>query len=135
MTGQARVVVITGASAGVGRAVARKFADRGDKIALLARGDAGLDGAAGDVRAAGGEPLTVPVDMADQTGVEQAAERVERDLGPIDVWVNNAFAGELAPFTEMRPEGFTRIIEVTYLGYVHGTRAALRRMQIGRAHV
>jgi NAD(P)-dependent dehydrogenase (short-subunit alcohol dehydrogenase family) len=126
VTGQ--IVVVTGASAGVGRAVARKFAERGDKIALLARGAAGLDGAAADVRAAGGEPLVIEVDVADQDQVEQAAERVERELGPIDVWVNNAFAGELGPFIETRPEDFERVTAVTYHGYVHGTRAALRRM-------
>jgi NAD(P)-dependent dehydrogenase (short-subunit alcohol dehydrogenase family) len=125
---QERVVVVTGASAGVGRAVARRFAARGDRVALLARGDAGLDGAARDVRAAGGEPLAIAVDMADHAAVERAAERVERELGPIEVWVNNAFAGKIAPFTELRPEEFTRVTEVTYLGYVYGTQAALRRM-------
>lgn len=123
-----RVVVVTGASGGVGRAVARRFAAGGDRVALLARGREGLEGAAADVRAAGGEAMTVEVDMADPDAVERAAAEVEERFGPIDVWVNNAFAGALARFTELDPAEFTRITEVTYLGYVHGTRAALRRM-------
>jgi NAD(P)-dependent dehydrogenase (short-subunit alcohol dehydrogenase family) len=118
------IVVITGASAGVGRATARAFAERGDRIALLARGEAGLDAAAKEI----GGALPLPVDVADPSAVEQAANTVERELGPIDVWVNNAFAGELAPFLEMPAEDFRRVTEVTYFGYVHGTRAALRRM-------
>jgi NAD(P)-dependent dehydrogenase (short-subunit alcohol dehydrogenase family) len=117
-------VVITGASAGVGRAVARAFAERGDRIALLARGEAGLDAAADEIS----EALPVPIDVADPAAVEAAADTVERELGPIDIWVNNAFAGELASFLEMPAEDFRRVTEVTYLGYVHGTRAALRRM-------
>jgi len=123
-----QVVVVTGASGGVGRATARMFAGRGASVALLARGEAGLDGAAADVTAAGGKPLAVPVDVADYAQVEAAAERVERELGPIDVWVNNAFGGIFAPFLKTRPDEFRRATEVTYLGYVYGTRAALDRM-------
>ncbi|MEV3988123.1 SDR family oxidoreductase [Streptomyces sp. NPDC049837] len=125
---QPRTVVITGAGGGVGRATARAFAARGDRVALLGRGEKGLAGAAAEVRAAGGEALTVPVDVASHEAVEEAAERVETELGPIDVWVNNAFAGVFAPFTEIGPDEFRRVTEVTYLGYVNGTRAALRRM-------
>ncbi len=123
-----RVVVITGASGGVGRATAREFARRGGRIALLARGQSGLDSAAADVRAEGGEPIVVPVDMADHRAVEAAAQRVEDELGPIDVWVNDAFTGVFAPVTEIAPEEFRRVTEVSYLGYVYGTKAALKRM-------
>ena len=123
-----RVVVVTGASGGVGRAVARRFAARGDRVALLARGEAGLAGAADDVREAGGQALAVEVDVADHTAVDAAAARVERELGPIQVWVNTAFSSVFAPFTDIDPEEFRRVTEVTYLGYVYGTRAALDRM-------
>jgi NAD(P)-dependent dehydrogenase (short-subunit alcohol dehydrogenase family) len=123
-----KVVVITGASGGVGRAAAREFARRGDRVALIARGQSGLDRAAADVRAAGGQPLVVPADVADHEAVEAAAERVERELGPIDVWVNDAFAGVFAPVTDIEPEEYRRVTEVSYLGYVHGTKAALKRM-------
>ena len=123
-----RVVVVTGASAGVGRAVARAFGAAGDSVALLARGEVGLDGAAKDVEAAGGQALAIPTDVADYAQVEAAAARTERELGPIGVWVNVAFVGVFAPFTEIRPEEFKRVTEVTYLGYAYGTRAALDRM-------
>ena len=123
-----RVVVITGASAGVGRATAKAFAAGGDAVALLARGDEGLAGAARDVEACGGTSLIVPTDVADPDGVEAATERVERELGPIDVWVNNAMVSVFAPFKEISAEDFRRVTEVTYLGYVHGTMSALRRM-------
>jgi NAD(P)-dependent dehydrogenase (short-subunit alcohol dehydrogenase family) len=123
-----KVVVVTGASGGVGRATVREFARRGDKVALLARGQSGLDSAAEDIRSAGGEALVVPVDMADPEAVEQAADRVERELGPIDVWVNDAFTGVFAPVTEIEPAEFKRVTEVSYLGYVYGTKAALNRM-------
>lgn len=125
---QPRTVVITGAGGGTGRATARAFAARGDRVALLGRGEKGLAGAAAEVRDAGGEALPAPVDVADPEAVERAAERVETELGPIDVWVNNAFTGVFAPFTEIGADEFRRVTEVTYLGYVNGTRAALRRM-------
>ncbi|GAA3741973.1 NAD(P)-dependent dehydrogenase (short-subunit alcohol dehydrogenase family) [Spinactinospora alkalitolerans] len=123
-----KVVVVTGASGGIGRAAAREFASRGDAVALLARGEEGLDGAVEDVRAAGGVPLAVPVDVADHEQVERAAARIEEELGPVDVWVNVAFTSVFAPFIRIGPEEFRRVTEVTYLGYVHGTRAALNRM-------
>jgi NAD(P)-dependent dehydrogenase (short-subunit alcohol dehydrogenase family) len=125
-----RVVVVTGASGGVGRATARAFATSGAQVALLARGERGLDAAAADVRAAGGTPLVVPVDVSDAQAVDAAASRVEAELGPIDVWVNDAFTSVFAPFEEISPEEFRRVTEVTYLGYVNGTRAALRRMRL-----
>ncbi|NIK58985.1 SDR family oxidoreductase [Kribbella shirazensis] len=125
----ARVVVVTGASAGVGRASAVAFALRGDKVALLARGESGLEGAVRDVADAGGIPLAIPVDVSDYEQVEAAAERIEKDLGPIDVWVNVAFTSVFAPFLEIAPNEFKRTTEVTYLGYVYGTRAALDRMK------
>jgi NAD(P)-dependent dehydrogenase (short-subunit alcohol dehydrogenase family) len=126
--GRDQVVVVTGASGGVGRACAKAFAGRGAKVGLLARGEKGLAGAAEDVRAAGGTPLPIEVDTADYAQVEQAADRVERELGPLDVWVNAAFTSVFAPLTEIKPDEFHRVTEVTYLGFVHGTRVALDRM-------
>jgi NAD(P)-dependent dehydrogenase (short-subunit alcohol dehydrogenase family) len=123
-----QVVVVTGASGGIGRAVVREFARRGAAIGLIARGESGLQGAADDVRAGGGEPLVLPLDVADSDAVHQAAADVEEKLGPIDVWVNVAFSSVFAPFTEITPEEFCRTTEVTYLGYVYGTMAALRSM-------
>ena len=123
-----QVVVVTGASGGVGRAVARRYGARGAKVALLARGVDGLAGAAKDVEAEGGTALPIEVDVADPTAVEAAAEHVEAALGPIDVWVNDAFTSAFAPFMQLEPAEFKRVTEVTYLGYVYGTRAALRRM-------
>lgn len=124
-----QVVVITGASGGVGRATARAFAQHGAKIALLARGRTGLRAAADDVERAGGTALPIEVDVADHHAVDDAAARVERELGPIDVWVNNAFTSVFAPVTEVKPEEFRRVTEVCYLGYVYGTLAALDRMR------
>jgi NAD(P)-dependent dehydrogenase (short-subunit alcohol dehydrogenase family) len=124
-----RVVVVTGASAGIGRATAIAFGRRGDRVALLARGETGLAAAAEDVRAAGGEPLVIPVDVADAEAVEAAADRVESELGPIDVWCNVAFTTAFARFLDVRPEEWARATEVTYYGFVNGTRAALRRMK------
>ncbi|WP_461087007.1 SDR family oxidoreductase [Streptomyces deserti] len=123
-----RVVVVTGASGGVGRATARAFAARGDRVALLARGREGLAAAADEVQRAGGEALVVPADVADAKAVDDAAQKVADTFGRIDVWVNNAFAGVFAPFTEITPDEFRRVTEVTYLGCVFGTRAALRHM-------
>lgn len=122
------VVVVTGASAGVGRAVVRRFARDRARIGLIARGEEGLEGARREVVSAGGEALVCPCDVADDQAVEEAAQRIERALGRIDIWINAAFAGMLAPFTEMTAKEFERVTRVTYLGQVHGTRAALRRM-------
>jgi NAD(P)-dependent dehydrogenase (short-subunit alcohol dehydrogenase family) len=123
-----KVVVVTGASGGVGRATARAFAERGARVALLARGREGLAAAADDVQRAGGEALVVSVDMSDPKAVDDAAQQVVDAYGHIDVWVNNAFTGVFAPFTEITPDEFRRVTEVTYLGYVFGTRAALHHM-------
>ena len=123
-----KISVVTGASGGIGRAVARKLAERGDAVALIARGEEGLKSAAEDVRGAGGVALPLEVDVADFAAVDEAAARVEAELGPIDLWVNDAFSSVFAPFTEIDMAEFTRVTEVSYLGYVYGTRAALSRM-------
>jgi short-subunit dehydrogenase len=122
------VVVITGASAGVGRATVREFARKGAWIGLIARGEDGLEAARREVEAAGGKALVLPVDVADAAQVEAAAQKVEAELGPIDVWVNNAMTSVFSPIKEMKPEEFKRVTEVTYLGYVYGTLAALKHM-------
>ncbi len=122
------VVVITGASAGVGRATVREFARRGAHIGLIARGRDGLEGARREVEEAGGRALVLPVDVADAGAVESAAAEVEREFGPIDIWINNAMVSVFSPVKEMTAEEFRRVTEVTYLGIVHGTLAALKRM-------
>jgi NAD(P)-dependent dehydrogenase (short-subunit alcohol dehydrogenase family) len=124
-----RVVAITGASAGVGRATARMFAEQGADVALIARGRDGLEAAAREIEALGRRALVIPCDVADANAVLAAAEQIERDLGPIDVWVNNAMVSVFAPIIDTTPEEFRRVTEVTYLGYVHGTLAALRVMR------
>lgn len=123
-----RVVVVTGASAGVGRATVRAFAERGDSIGLIARGIDGLEATRREVEELGSKALVLPLDVADADKVEEAAARVERQLGPIDVWVNNAMVSVFSPVAEMEPAEYRRVTEVTYLGYVYGTLAALKRM-------
>jgi NAD(P)-dependent dehydrogenase (short-subunit alcohol dehydrogenase family) len=124
-----RTVVVTGASAGVGRAAATAFGAQGDRVALIARGQEGLEGAARDVERAGGRALILPCDVTDAAAVDAAADRAETELGPIDVWVNDAMAAVLAFVHETDPADFRRVTEVTYLGCVHGTMAALARMR------
>ena len=125
-------IVITGASAGIGRAVARVFGARGDNVALLARGQGGLDGAVKDVQAAGGQALAIPTDVADYRQVDGAATAAEQAFGPVDVWINVAFTSVFAPFQDISAEEYRRVTEVSYLGYVYGTMAALSRMlQLG----
>ncbi|HEY7420286.1 MAG TPA: SDR family NAD(P)-dependent oxidoreductase, partial [Ktedonobacteraceae bacterium] len=122
------VVVVTGASAGVGRAIVCAFAQRGAHIGLLARGHAGLEGAKEEVERLGGKALVLPTDVADPALVDAAATQVERTFGPIDVWINVAMASVFSPAKEMKAEEYKRVTEVTYLGQVYGTLAALKRM-------
>ncbi len=126
--GKSEVVVITGASAGVGRATVREFARHGAAIGLIARGVEGLEGARRDVEELGGKALVLPADVAQPDQIEAAAERVENELGPIDIWVNDAMTSVFAPVKDMTADEFRRVTEVTYLGYVYGTLAALKRM-------
>ncbi|MEJ8757014.1 SDR family oxidoreductase [Pontibacter sp. H259] len=123
------VVVVTGASAGLGRSIAREFAENGYDVALLARGEDGLKAAKAEVEAVGQRAVYFTVDVADATAVERAAEETEKLLGPITVWVNNAMNSVFSPIKQMQPDEFKRVTEVTYLGQVYGTLAALKRMQ------
>ena len=129
MTGQQpRVVAVTGASGGIGRATAVAFGARGDAVALVARGTEGLEAAAAEVGRAGGKALVVPTDVADADQVQRAVARIEDELGPIDIWVNVAFTSVFSRFQQIEPEEFKRVTEVTYLGYVYATMAVLPRM-------
>jgi NAD(P)-dependent dehydrogenase (short-subunit alcohol dehydrogenase family) len=125
-----RVVVVTGASAGVGRAAVRAFARQGADLGLIARGHDGLEAARNEVESAGGRAVVVPTDVAHADQVEAAAQRIEEGLGPIEVWVNNAMVSVFSEFKDMTPDEFRRVTEVTYLGYVYGTMSALRRMRL-----
>ena len=124
-----KVVVVTGASAGVGRATVRAFAAKGFDVGLIARGQAGLAGARRDVEACGRRPLEISADVADAQAILDAAYAIERELGPIEVWVNNAMTSVFAPFWEISPDEYRRVTDVTYHGAVNGTRAALRHMR------
>src|SRR3989440_267230 len=128
MNQASEVVVITGASAGVGRALVRKFAKAGARIGLLARGRDGLEAARKEVEELGAKARIVSIDVADAEQVEAAAAVIETELGEIDIWINNAMASVFSPVKEMTPEEFRRVTEVTYLGCVHGTLVALKRM-------
>lgn len=122
------IVVITGATAGVGRATARAFAEQGARVALLARGEDRLQATRGEVEERGGRALPIPTDVAEADQVEAAADRVESEWGPIDIWVNNAMTSVFAEFVDIEPAEYRRVTDVVYHGQVHGTRAALRRM-------
>jgi short-subunit dehydrogenase len=122
------VVVITGASAGLGRATAREFGRHGAKVALIARGVDGLEAAKREIESAGGSAMVLPLDVADASALEKAAAAVEQEFGSIDVWVNNAMTSVFSPVKEMQAEEYKRVTEVTYLGVVYGTLAALKRM-------
>src|SRR5688572_31637782 len=123
-----QTIAVTGASAGVGRAVVRRFARRGARLGLIARGSERLEATAREVEALGGQALVLPLDVADAEAVEAAAGQVEERFGPLDIWVNNAMATVFAPATDVTADEYRRATEVTYLGYVWGTLAALRRM-------
>jgi NAD(P)-dependent dehydrogenase (short-subunit alcohol dehydrogenase family) len=129
MSQPSQTVVVTGASGGIGRAVARAYGARGAAVALLARGETGLKAAADDVQSAGGTALVLPTDVADPVAVAAAAQQAEDELGAVDVWVNVAFTSVFAPFDQITPEEYRRVTEVSYLGYVYATMAALRHMK------
>jgi short-subunit dehydrogenase len=124
-----QTVVVTGASAGIGRAVATAFAAQGATVGLIARGEVGLASAAKEVERAGGRAVVLPLDVADPGQVAAAVDRMENEAGPIDVWVNVAFTSVFAPFDQISPEEYRRATEVTYLGYVYATQAVLPRMK------
>src|SRR5437660_2054682 len=126
---QQEVVVITGASAGVGRATAQAFGKRKAKVGLIARGRDGLEAARREIEAAGGQALVLPLDVSDHDAVDKAAGEVEKRFGPIDIWINNAMLSVFSPIMEMEPDEYRRVTDVTYLGYVWGTLAALRRLK------
>jgi NAD(P)-dependent dehydrogenase (short-subunit alcohol dehydrogenase family) len=128
-------VVVTGASSGVGRAITRAFAVEGARLALIARGVDGLEAAAGEVRERGSEAMILPLDVSDAAAVDEAADRVASTWGGIDVWVNDAMVSVFSPISEMTAAEFRRVIDVNYLGYVHGTLAALRHMRARNAGV
>ncbi|HEY3780364.1 MAG TPA: SDR family oxidoreductase [Fimbriimonadaceae bacterium] len=127
--GKAEVVVITGATAGIGRATARRFGAERAKVALLARGEDRLQSTKEEIERAGGQAIAIPTDVADPAQIEAAAEQVEKELGPIDIWINNAMTAVFAPVWQMEPEEYKRVTEVTYLGQVYGALAALKRMR------
>jgi short-subunit dehydrogenase len=127
-TNQPEVVVVTGAGAGLGRAIVQEFANRGAHLALISRDRDRLEAAKSDVEAAGGRAIVLPLDVSDASALEEAAGRTEEAFGPIDVWVNNAMASVFSPVKEMHADEYRRVTEVTYLGYVYGTLAALHRM-------
>lgn len=127
-TKRPEVVVITGASAGVGRAAAQAFGKQGARVGLLARGVEGLEGARREIQQSGGEALVVPTDVADNEQVEAAAAKVEEAFGPIDIWVNDAMTSVFSPFHQMNADEFKRVVDVTFMGQVYGTMAAMRRM-------
>ncbi len=124
-----KIVVVTGASGGIGRATAEAFGARGDTVALLARGEKGLHGAAQFIERAGGTAVVVATDVSDAAQVFAAAQKIETDVGPIDVWVNAAFTSVFAPFDQIQPQEYRRVTEVSYLGYVYATMAALSYMK------
>ena len=128
IVGRNTVVVITGASGGVGRATARLLATRGAKIALLARGKEGLEGARREVEARGGQAIAIPTDVSQFDQMQSAADAIERKFGCVDLWINNAMVSMYSPFMKMTPTEFRHIVEVTFLGQVYGTHCALRQM-------
>lgn len=130
-----KVAVVTGASAGVGRAIARALGQQGARVGLIARGPDGLEAAAREIRASGGDALVLALDVADAAAVEAAADRVASEWGRLDVWVNNAMVSVFSPVSEMTPGEYRRVTEVTYLGYVHGTLSALKHMRPRNAGV